>query len=87
MLDNPITLNEKTLNTEDRKKLRDEDFGLPESRRYPLVDAEHVRSALRYFYAGHMTNAERTILARNILKAARKFGVDVDLKHDVHSWK
>lgn len=87
MLDRPITLSEKTLNAEDRKKLRDEDFGLPETRRYPLIDAEHVRSALRYFYAGHMTNEERTKLARNILKAARKFNVEVDLKHDVHQWK
>lgn len=87
MFDKPITLNEKTLNAEDRKKLRDEDFGLPRSRRYPLVDAEHVRSALRYFYAGKMTNDERTTLARNILKAAKKFGIEVDLKHDVHKWK
>ena len=33
------------LNTEERCELKDEDFGIPETREFPMPDAPHVRAA------------------------------------------
>lgn len=64
------------LDAEERKELNDSDFGLPEERKYPMPDATHVRAAEAYFrYASHLQKPE---LARNILKKAKEFGVDVE---------
>ena len=68
------------LNTEERCELKDEDFGIPETRdsffagsRMP--DAPHVRAAEAYFrYAPEDKKEE---LARRILMKARKFGVNI----------
>ena len=63
------------LDTKERKELSDSDFGLPEERAYPMPDAAHVRAAEAYFrYAPEEKKPE---LARNILKKAAAFGVDV----------
>ena len=37
------------LNTEERCELKDEDFGIPETREFPMPDAPHVRAAEAYF--------------------------------------
>lgn len=64
------------LNTEERKDLPDDMFGLPGRREYPMPDATHVRAAEAYFrYCPEELKPE---LARNILKFARKYGVDVE---------
>ena len=63
------------LDAEERRELPDSDFGLPEEREYPMPDAAHVRAAEAYFrYAPENKRGE---LARNILKKAKKFGMDV----------
>lgn len=63
------------LNTEDRRKLPDSLFGLPEKREYPMPDAAHVRAAEAYFrYCPEGLQPE---LARNILKFAKLYGVEV----------
>lgn len=63
------------LDTEERRELSDSDFGLPKQRAYPMPDAAHVRAAESYFrYAPDDDKAE---LAKNILKKAKEFGVDV----------
>lgn len=31
------------LNTEERRELKDEDFGIPETREFPMPDAPHIR--------------------------------------------
>ena len=54
------------LDTEERKELNDSDFGLPE---------EHVRAAESYFR--YATDQQKPELARNILRKAKEFGVDV----------
>ena len=63
------------LTAEGRSELSDSDFGLP-GRRFPMPDAEHVRAAESRFHLA--PDDEKALLARNILKKARKFGVDVE---------
>lgn len=63
------------LDAEERRELKDSDFGIPESREFPMPDAAHVRAAEAYFrYAPEDKKQE---LARRILKKAEKFGVTV----------
>lgn len=63
------------LNTEERRELPDSDFGLPGRREYPMPDATHVRAAEAYFR--YCPEDLRPELARNILKFAALYGVDV----------
>ena len=64
------------LSAEDRRELKDSDFGLPEEREFPMPDAAHVHAAEAYFrYAPEDKKAE---LAHRILLKAKKFGVTVN---------
>lgn len=66
------------LNAEERRELKDSDFGLPKEREFPMPDAAHVHAAEAYFrYADEDKKPE---LARRIMKKAKKFGVDVESK-------
>lgn len=59
----------------DRRELDTSEFGIPQLREFPLVDAAHVRAAEVYFrYAPEEYKAQ---LARNILEKAQLFGVNV----------
>ena len=64
------------LDTAERRELPTEVFGLPERREYPMPDAAHVRAAEAYFR--YCPEDLRPELARNILKFAREYGVDVE---------
>ena len=64
------------LNTDERRELPTSVFGLPERREYPMPDAAHVRAAEAYFR--YCPEELRPELARNILKFARLYGVDVE---------
>ncbi|MDE7381083.1 MAG: hypothetical protein K2N03_03015 [Muribaculaceae bacterium] len=63
------------LNTEERKDLPSDLYGLPQRREYPMPDAAHVRAAEAYFR--YCPEELRHELACNILKFARLYGVDV----------
>lgn len=64
------------LTTEERKELPSSDFGIPETREFPMPDAVHVRAAEAYFrYAPEDKKPE---LAYRIMVKAREFGVDVE---------
>lgn len=63
------------LDSEERHELPDSVFGLPAQRKYPMPDATHVRAAESYFH--YCPDADKPELARNILKKAAEFGVDV----------
>lgn len=67
-------MNDK-LDTEERRELSSSMFGLPERREYPMPDATHVRAAEAYFR--YCPEELRPELARNILKFASLYGVDV----------
>ena len=63
------------LDAEERRELKDSDFGMPEIREFPMPDAAHVRAAEAYFrYAPEDKKHE---LARRILLKAKKYDVDV----------
>lgn len=63
------------LDTEERKELPDNVFGLPGRREYPMPDASHVRAAEAYFrYCPEELKPE---LARNILRFAEKYGIEI----------
>lgn len=64
------------LSTEERKKLRPSDFGIPEERDFPMPDAAHVRAAEAYFR--YASDDKKPGLAHRILLKARKFGVNVE---------
>lgn len=64
------------LDTEERKELPDNLYGLPERREYPMPDAAHVRAAEAYFR--YCPEELKPLLAHNILKFAAKYGVDVE---------
>lgn len=64
------------LDTEERREIPDDLYGLPARREYPMPDAAHVRAAEAYFrYCPEDLKPE---LARNILKFAAAYGVDVE---------
>ncbi len=72
------TLHSNKLNAKERRALKDTDFGLPKEREFPMPDAAHVHAAEAYFrYADEGKKPE---LARNIMKKAEKFGVNVESK-------
>lgn len=64
------------LTAEGRDELRDSQYGLPAKREFPMPDAEHVRAAESRFHFA--SDDEKPELARNILRKAGKFGVDVE---------
>lgn len=68
-------LGEAAMKSATRNKLSDDQFGLPEDRKYPLNDTKHVRLAVKMF--GHCEEGKRKKLAGNILKAAEKHGVSI----------
>lgn len=59
------------LTAAERHELPDSAFGIPETREFPLVDAEHVRAAEAYFR--YAPEAKKAALARRILAKAAEF--------------
>ncbi|MDR2010166.1 MAG: hypothetical protein LBQ22_06770 [Bacteroidales bacterium] len=64
------------LSTAERKKLKDSDFGIPESREFPMPDAVHVHAAEAYFR--YAPEEKKPLLAHRILMKAKEFGVDIE---------
>ncbi|MBD5329178.1 MAG: hypothetical protein HDS03_04745 [Bacteroides sp.] len=64
------------LNTEERRELPSDMYGLPERREYPMPDAAHVRAAESYFR--YCPEDLKPKLARAILRFANEYGVNVE---------
>ncbi len=64
------------LDAAERRELNDSDFGLPETREFPMPDAIHVHAAEAYFR--YAPEDKKPLLAHRILLKAKKFGVDVE---------
>lgn len=73
---------EKKLTTKDRKSMKKTEFGIPELKKYPLNDAAHVKSAIRYF--DKAPAKYKHSLAVKILKAAKKYDVEVSKTSSVY---
>jgi hypothetical protein len=58
--------------------LPDSAFAFPRSRKEPITDASHVRSALaRFNQVADVTDAERELAFINIERAAEHYGVQI----------
>jgi hypothetical protein len=70
------------LDTKDRDELPDSAYAFPKQRKEPLTDAEHVRNALaRFDQVEGVSDADRELAFKNILKAAKHFDIEVDEKN------
>lgn len=68
---------EAKLTAKERNALKDEAFGLPSQRKYPLIDESHIRDAIAYF---HFCNVmHRKELAENIMKAIKNQGLEIEI--------
>ncbi len=66
------------LSTADKDKLADKEFAFPAERKEPLTDARHVRNAIaRFDQVEGVSDAERDKAWKRILKAAKRFDVEV----------
>ena len=72
---NDRTVHSDRLSAEGRKELKDSDFGIPETREFPIPDAAHVRAAEAYFR--YAPDDKKQALARRLLSTAKQFGVEV----------
>ena len=63
------------LNTEERRELPADMYGLPERREYPMPDAAHVRAAEAYFR--YCPEDLKPKLARAILRFGQEYGMDI----------
>lgn len=74
----PITSNQ-------RDKLNDSDFGIPELRKYPLHDKSHVEAAVKMF--PHAPLKYRKSLAKRILSKANEYGIDTSNWKSLNNYK
>ena len=72
------------LSTKERNKLPDKKFGLPNERKYPLNDKEHVLLAIKFF--NYCEKDKRKELANNIIKAIGYY-FDSGEQMDIHVGK
>ena len=61
----------------ERQNLLPSEFGIPDKRKYPIHDEDHVRAAVRMF--NNCDPSEEKELAENIIKKINKFGI-TDIK-------
>jgi hypothetical protein len=72
------------LSTAEKDRLPDKDFAFPKERKEPLTDARHVRNAIaRFDQVEGVTDKERDEAWRRIVRAAKRFDVEVQEK----SWR
>ena len=75
---------EESLSSKERNEIPKEEFGLPEERKYPLDTPEHVRSAIKLF--GHCEESKKHILAVRIMRAAKRFGIEIKDNTEVYKY-
>ncbi len=72
------------MSTKEKDRLDDAQFAFPEQRKEPLNDAAHVRNAIaRFDQVENVSDAERDEAWKRIVRAADRFGVEVDAR----SWR
>lgn len=64
---------EAKLTTDERNKLKTREFGLPDKRKYPLHDPEHVLQAIKFF--NYCNKDDKAELAGNIIEAIERHGM------------
>ena len=72
------------MSTAEKDQLKDSQFAFPDERKEPLNDAAHVRNAIaRFDQVENVSDAERDEAWKRILRAADRFGVEVEAR----SWR
>jgi hypothetical protein len=66
------------INSKQRKELSKDEFGLPDERRYPLIDKAHVLKAIQFFK--YCPDDKKKTLANNINAKAREYGMKINCK-------
>jgi hypothetical protein len=67
------------LNQEKRDSIPDDKYAFPKEEKEPIHDAEHVRNAVaRFNQVKGVTDAERDAAWNRILRAAKRFNVEVE---------
>jgi len=68
----------KSLTTEEKKKLPDSVYAFPEKRKEPLTNASHVRNAIaRFDQVKDVSDHEREQAFANIKAAAKHYDIDM----------
>lgn len=70
------SINESSLLEMKRSELDDSEFGLPELRKYPMPDKDHVLSAIKFF--NYVSPENEKELAKNIKRKMKQYGVSSD---------
>lgn len=76
---------EDSMPTKERNALDDDEFGIPELRKYPLHDKKHVLQAIRMF--NHVEKKYEAELADNILDAMERYHISTDVVGDKNRLK
>ena len=79
------TFQEGVLQTKERNKLDDSDFGIPETRSFPIHDKAHVEAAVRMFPNAPLKYHKS--LAKRILMKAEEFGIDTSNWKSLNNYK
>lgn len=67
-----------------RANLKDNQFGIPEDRKYPLDSEKHVMSAIKLF--GHAEESKKKALAKRIKTAAKKYDIKIPETTQVYKY-
>lgn len=67
-----------------RANLKDNQFGIPEDRKYPLDSKKHVMSAIKLF--GHAEESKKKALAKRIKTAAKKYDITIPETTQVYKY-
>jgi hypothetical protein len=66
------------MSTAEKDRLAGQEFAFPKERKEPLTDARHVRNAIaRFDQVEGVSDAERDRAWKRIIKAARRYDVEV----------
>ena len=71
-IEESAVINEEKLSSKERT-----DFGLPEKKKYPMPDKEHVLAAIRMF--NYVDKSDEATLAKNINKRIQQFGMEDEI--------
>ena len=70
-------INESKLYAKERNALSDSQFGIPETRSFPLNDESHIKAAIRMF--NKCEPQYRTSLAKRILLKMKAYNISTDM--------
>lgn len=60
-------------------------FGLPDQKKFPMPDPQHVRTAISYFKKAK--DSDRLELAKNIIKYIKHFGMKINVNPETEFGK